>query len=320
MFFHLPVRCVNSMLESSCQNNPLQKLASIKDKSGARTTPFEHVNKFPSQNRFRSTEAAFYQTGASSSSLISDLPTNNITLTSSSSSSYCPANTRDDLPQLVHISHQFSKEHRKAPNDDSILPQFSLIQINDPLEFSDEYKKFYSSYEKPQQVMPPRPILSRFQHYSVNKPNLRTNRKQDMTNIYDRSIRDDVQRSVDMHMDDTNNEMIDKEFEVLENELKIEQQGANDIKSVQTFTLDSEQLSFKNIASSIIDTVTPKPSRATTPIGSKLEDSKFMKLMGRVSEGEVTLRNNSPELYTPETDEVVGNEYFHIIDNPTKLD
>lgn len=87
--------------------------------------------------------------------------------------------------------------------------------------------------------------------------------------------------------------------------------------------LDDEQAKFQQAASEIYARLSPGPQ--TPPEmeaklhNPKLQNSKFLGLMRRISDGVVTLQNDQnsqkyTQLYSPTTGEVVGNEYFPVVD------
>lgn len=167
--------------------------------------------------------------------------------------------------------------HQNSVNTGWIL-QFHSMSIEDPLEFSQEYKRMYSSYERSTAPTLRFPMTSHRPNCGAIPGNLT---KQEV------STKDE--------------DRFTAEFEALENELE-------DVENRRPI-FDQEQEEFQKIASEIVDSCSPSPSK-------KLRNSKFIGLMKDIGEGSVTLNKqdsqHANELHSPHTGQRVGNEYFPI--------
>lgn len=290
----------------SCQTNPLQNFVSTTSKQvGSSYVPhlnnLQHTPSTSSQNR----EQAFLDQGGSSSFQPNINNSNNL--------------------------GQYSQPLSIIPDDtESWLPQLNSMQINDPLEFNNEYKKFYSNYEKQTGVNSS--SLSDYNQTFVPSTyvshNNNNNNSSTSTNLHmpkpklvhstqsfhlhqsQRQMQSPV--SLPPHIENTKelDSYFDLEFKTVEDELNktINDQVMNDN--------DEEQLEFQRLASGIVESCTPvrTPGTPGTPVGNKLSSSKFIGLMKRISDGVVTMKENKTELFSPENGEIVGNEYFPIQD------
>lgn len=226
------------------------------------------------------------------------------TFSNGSSSSTGSSSAHRGVEQGFFNNQDAAYHHMSAPlpsppqeEGDLVIPEFANVRINDPMEFSDQYKRLYGSYVQtptppassshtpmahPLASMP-RPPIQRFRQY-----------KQPRT-----------VGQVPMNIPSA---LIDQELNALEQELQ----------NSTPRGMSQEQMQFRQAATGIVhslEATTPEPSRSSTPLESRLGGSKFIQLMRQVSAGSVTLRSGSPELCSPDTDERVGNEYFPVLDD-----
>ncbi|CAR26372.1 ZYRO0B08184p [Zygosaccharomyces rouxii] len=184
--------------------------------------------------------------------------------------------------QLHHQQVQREQQalHQSSGNG-SWLSQFHSMKIEDPLEFSQDYKKMYSSYEKSTAPMVRFPM-------TTYQPN------------YNMISRDVTKREVPGEKQDA----FAAEFNALEKELE-------DVEKKRPI-FDQEQEEFQKLANEIVDSCSTSPS-------TKLRSSKFMGLMKGIGEGSVTLNKqkskHATELHSPYTEQRVGNEYFPVKDS-----
>ena len=297
------------MSEVSCSVDPLQRFATLANNNNnvgnIDNSSFQR-NGFSERN---TTEQAFFGNNEDNSSRHENtmMP------------SFIPITNNTDHNNInIHpfpYSQQSQEQHllvtgsgHNRDNDDDISNMFSNVKIRDPLEFSDEYKRFYGNFQNQtssntQSTVVPvsqRPSIQRFSQFNSQHSHIRQSALSSSTpSTY----------STTFQLNNNDVHMIDHELDILQHELNHSShlQIGND-------TFDMEQTQFKEVAASIVDVMTPETTRSSSPISTKLGGSKFMDLMKRVSAGSVTLRRDSPELFTPETDEVVGNEYFPVQD------
>lgn len=210
------------------------------------------------------------------------------------------------------------------------LNQFSAMKVRDPLEFNDEYKKLYEKYAGSGGVVSPesiqmqsssthmnqRPLLNR-QHQSGFLPSHPQHAPQQQWN---RSVPlsapplEATDGSIDSYFD---LEFTNIEAELHQRELQDHQRQQQD-KLNNDNRMNFEQAEFQKVATDIVRSCTPdvpaSPTVPTSQLHSKFASSKFMGLMRKVSDGVVTIKKTERELFTPETGEVVGNEYFPVLD------
>ncbi|KAG0671953.1 peroxisomal membrane protein pex21 [Maudiozyma exigua] len=295
------------MSEASCSVDPLQRFATLANNNNNNVG---NINDSTSQrnnfNQRSGTEHAFFGNNEVHSSrnenpmIPSFIPITNNTDTNIHSFPYSQ--------QQILVN---SSDH--DGNDDDISNIFSNVKIHDPLEFSDEYKRFYGNFQNQNRSsthssatpVSQRPSIQRFSQFNSQQSHIRqsTLSTNSSPSPYDSTFQ----------LNNNEVHMIDHELDILQNELNqsLHHQMGNN-------TFDVEQTHFKEVAASIVDVLTPETTRSSSPVNTKLGGSKFMNLMKRVSAGSVTIRRDSPELFTPETDEVVGNEYFPVQDQPNK--
>ncbi|GAV52351.1 hypothetical protein ZYGR_0AG03420 [Zygosaccharomyces rouxii] len=192
------------------------------------------------------------------------------------------------VPIVPAVQQQQQRHYQQEPKGQQVLhqssgnaswlSQFNSMKIEDPLEFSQDYKKMYSSYERSTTPMVRLPMASYRPNYSTLSKNFT---KQEVST--------------------ENQDLFAAEFEALEKELE-------DVENKRPI-LDQEQKEFQKIANEIVDSCSPSPS-------TKLRNSKFMGLMKGVGEGSVTLNKQesqqATELHSPQTGQRVGNEYFPV--------
>lgn len=199
------------------------------------------------------------------------------------------------VPILPMGQQQEPREQRAMHQDSgnsSWLSQFHSMRIEDPLEFSQDYKKMYSSYEKSSATTTTTTPMVRFPMASC-RPTYGTTFSRDLN-----------QQKQHQEISPDNQGAFTAEFEALEKELQ-------EVENKQPM-FDQEQKEFQQIANEIVTSCSPSPSK-------KLWNSKFMGLMRGIGEGAVTLNKEKSqkanELHSPQTGERIGNEYFPIRDN-----
>lgn len=304
------------MSETSCNVNPLQRFANLTNNdNNARIGQYGNGDLITGSSdainaRNESTERSFFNGGS--------------VMNTNVAPSYIPLDQGTSMTNNNNI-HNFS--HMHTSNNDNVelaLPDLSKVQIHDPLEFSDEYKKFYGSYQANNEQSNNRPSIQRFPQFGMDRPFLQTSASEPMIRQF-RDIHNTAgingNCASGMHFQQPDNaqiHVIDHELDIFEQELSSEPSVVVRTQSQPQSAFDGEQIHFKEVAASIVQVVTPDTTRSSSPVSNKLNGSKFMQLMKKVSAGSVTLRRDSPELFTPETDEVVGNEYFPVHDHPQK--
>lgn len=205
------------------------------------------------------------------------------------------------------------------------LNQFSSMQVNDPLEFNKEYKNLYESYMNgggSATATTTRPMLSRNHQSSTAFLPSYQRQQSNFTGMMSSNgplsapqldqTQQQQQGSIDSYFD--------LEFNQVERELsQVERDISQPVPVGPNW--NKEQVEFQKIATDIVRVCTPDepvlhnaPMNRTGGLKTKLATSKFMGLMKRVSEGSVSIRNTERELFTPETGEVEGNEYFPVLD------
>lgn len=301
-------------MDASCSVDPLQRFASLQGNMGAHASASNnhthtHTNNHTHTHNFEHTFFHSEETG------------------------YSPA-----YPSPVPSPAQ-TETHAEA-NDDAAAPLLAGlagVRIRDPLEFSDQYKRFYGDYAHTQQrsaQMHPnntphshstphgsaatRPPIQRFRQF----PQPRTVEPVAVP------LQQGQGRVSLRHGDAA---LIDAQLGALERELQSgvsqrEGDSDSDFRGSTPRALSAEQLQFRAAATGIVHTLSEGnsvsnsafpfalPSPPATPLESRLGGSKFMRLMRQVSAGSVTLRSGSPELCSPDTDERVGSEYFPVLD------
>ncbi|SMN22372.1 similar to Saccharomyces cerevisiae YHR160C PEX18 Peroxin required for targeting of peroxisomal matrix proteins containing PTS2 [Maudiozyma saulgeensis] len=298
------------MSETSCSVNPLQRFSTLTNNNGnVPRVPYGNESLISSNARNDSTERSFFN--------------GNSAMNSNISPSFMPlpqsrSTTTNDVQNLSYM-----QTHNNGNREELDLPDLSKVQIHDPMEFSDEYKKFYGNYEATNIQPNHRPTIQRFPQYEMNRSSLQM---VESAPIMIRQFQD-PQHSVNINdngyggtsfpeLNDVQIHTIDHELDIIEHGLTRGPSLMNHSQPQSRAAFDGEQIHFKEVAASIVEVVTPETSRSSSPVNSKLNGSKFMQLMKKVSAGSVTLRRDSPELFTPDTDEVVGNEYFPVYDHP----
>lgn len=275
-------------MSASCHTNPLQQLVSKGDQ--ARTRSF--ASSFSHESAIRQQQQQQQHLSAENFFLNND-------------SSHVGMGNR--FLQVQHATQLSPLEGKESNVGNSWLNQFSAMKVEDPLEFSREYKNLYSNYESQQQRTPMSPTLQRTMYH------------QPMNSYFNTAERSTFQTRSDSAVMDT---YFNTEFDTLEKELEESSEDrARDLST--THNLDNEQLEFQQIANGIVDSFS-SVSKSPSPVSSKLSGSKFMGLMRGISEGSITLKKRNDhdeegqratELHSPITGELVGNEYFPVFDN-----
>ncbi|CAI4063318.1 hypothetical protein N7582_002382 [Saccharomyces uvarum] len=198
------------------------------------------------------------------------------------------------------------KNHEEESS--SWVPQFSSMEINDPLEFSSEYKKLYSGYESQQ-----RQNVSRQQFPITSSMVRKTASNLPSRNMFRQHRQENRNSSTDAFK-------FDAEFQNLENE--IQEVRYEPILQEDESWLDQDQLELQRIATDIVKCCTPPLSSASSTstvssIDSKLSESKFIQLMRGISSGDVTLKkeangDSTSELFSPSNGELVGNGHIPV--------
>ncbi|CAL9734756.1 peroxisomal protein Pex21p [Monosporozyma servazzii] len=214
---------------------------------------------------------------------------------------------------------------------DEWLNQFSSMKVHDPLEFSNDYKKLYENYARNGTIGTPTPACSPqpIQQQQVNTHiNHRPLLSRDNQSGYFPSFRTTQPTASQWNttaplsapeLNSTNghgniDSYFDLEFDNVENELQQQENGS----TIQD-QMNMEQVEFQKHAQDIVRSCTPdipaSPDHTdSSQLRSKFASSKFIGLMRKVSDGVVTIKKTERELFTPETGEVVGNEYFPVLD------
>ena len=191
------------------------------------------------------------------------------------------------------------------------VPQFSSMKIDDPLEFSSEYKRLYSNYESQQRLNSSRQHLP-FKNCMI--------RKTSCTYPPQKTLRQQRQGYRD---NPTDAFQFDAEFQVLEREIQKERYEPITRRDEKWF--DQDQSELQRIATDIVKCCTPPPSSASSSstlsssVESKLSESKFIQLMRNISSGDVTLKknadgNSASELFSSNNGELVGNRHIFVKD------
>lgn len=226
-------------------------------------------------------------------------------------------NSRDNQNNFMNVQKPYVG--RNISQQDSWLNQFSSMKVEDPLEFGKEYKNLYKGYES-------RMGQGQNSHPAMNQsfvPRTMYSPANLMTQQMTKSI------SVTTENNRSNDSYFDNAFDSLERELQEELQESlvqdNSLEEPQ-FSLDHEQLKFQQAAKDIYVCLSNTSSASSTSaevsasVSNKLSRSKFMGLMRRISDGDVTVKKNDEEsngyteLFSPTTGETIGNEYFPVMD------
>ena len=167
---------------------------------------------------------------------------------------------------------------RAMGNEQGWVDQFANMQVRDNTEFSDEYKRMYSQYEKPQNNMHMRPMLSSNASMAVSLPLVQQHRPQFQ--------QEQMQAFNSQH----NDAYLQQQFMELERDLEqqtseFEQKPGSESESVEV--LDEDQKELQRAAQSIYNTLSD-----SSPDPSKFARSKFLGLMRNISDGVVTLKKD----------------------------
>ncbi|SCU88803.1 LAME_0E01200g1_1 [Lachancea meyersii CBS 8951] len=296
---------------SVCQPSTLARLVSKTDQFPTANKAFQHTSLHASASRSRQVKNASFEASFRSSQLSEPVSGSHVIQGTSSSS----------------LSSSFSSplsSHSQPVSQDmsSWSDQFARMQIRDPLSFTSEYQQLYNQYEQSQQHFHSHQHLHQRQHETPQNssfamqqpaPSYRPALVQ-QPSFYASNSNMSTQSGLDLH----ENEMLAREFDRIETELNEESASPSEAP-----VFSSEQIKFQQAASEIHHRLSP--GTETPPeLESKFKNSKFLGLMRSISDGVVTLKtddqNNQKytQLFSPSTDEVVGNEYFSVSD--TTLD
>ncbi|EJT41376.1 PEX21-like protein [Saccharomyces kudriavzevii IFO 1802] len=205
-------------------------------------------------------------------------------------------------------SRTFSKKNNYEESSNWV-PQFSSMNINDPLEFTSEYKKLYFEFESQQRQN------SSGHHYPIASSIVRKT----TSNFQPRNtLRQHLQGNRNNSTDEFK---LDAEFQNLESEI---QEMRYEPKIQEEKWQDQDQLELQRIATEIVECCATPPSSVSSTstlssIDSKLSESKFIQLMRGISSGDVTLRkeasgNSASELFHRSSGEIVGNKHISVKD------
>lgn len=317
-------------MSDSCHVNPLQQLNSKNNLQfdNQHHTTFSHISSnVGSSSGYHAKETAFMNQGQNG------MPQNILhhhqgPLSPMGQGPLSPMSNGSSSRQLGHTQSNISDV------SDEWLNQFSSMKVHDPLEFSNDYKRLYESYIRNSTMGTPTPARSRqpIQQQQQQQTNTHVNYRpllsRDHQSGYFPSYRTaqpiasqwttnaplsapefettNGQGSIDSYFD--------LEFNNVENELQ-----KQETESTSQEQMNFEQVEFQKHAKDIVRSCTPdvpaSPDLTTSSqLHSKFASSKFMGLMRKVSDGVVTIKKTERELFTPETGEVVGNEYFPVLD------
>ncbi|KAK5779089.1 Pex21p PWA37_003936 [Arxiozyma heterogenica] len=234
----------------------------------------------------------------------------------------------ESFPMQSPILPTLSRTHTITDEDslsDEWLTQFSSMKVYDPLEFTNDYKTWYDKYVSGKTTSAGTRMqnsqMNRFANIGNQRPLLTRNYqsgyipvKRAQTAMFQRTMTTPL--SAPATAEQSIDSYFDLEFTNLENELH-NQQIKND--SNTEISTNFEQIEFQKAATDIVKTcsleIVSSPNETSrSQLQSKFASSKFIGLMRKVSDGVVTLKDTKKELYTPKTGEVVGNEYFPILD------
>lgn len=295
-----------------CQSNPLQQFAQKGDQARGR---WQASGVAASKESHQQENQRPVQCSSLESTFLNGNSTHVINQGSIGSGFSQLRGSRSDYP----LTSWPSGLTNVTEESDSWLKQFSNIGIKDPLEFSDSYKRLYFQYEGSQQ----QPQESQYQQYVnpcaatknhfMSQP-LLNHRFENGFNAYPRQEIHKAQYNEKMELDSYFN----TEFQDLENELNTTERFYSTRNSIPEEYIFDEPAVFKDIASDIVKNCLDNDKKGL--ITTKLANSKFMSLMRRISDGEVSIRNDTDtklterELYLTTTGETVGNEYYPIQD------
>lgn len=230
------------------------------------------------------------------------------------------SNVHADSSFGQHPSHSLSSMKPLLANEPAVnttrgenwINQFATMQMKDPLEFSDSYKRLYAQYSQNN--------ISVAMTQPLARPQISRNVESHMSSLQMKNSplsvnsapANSTTESINLNQLDS---YFDLQFQAVEEELD------------QIPCLNQEQQQFQKAAQGILDTLSPKSIEIDTMsagnsmsfssdeehlLRDKLNNSKFMGLMTRVSGGVVTINENNKELYTPKDNKLEGNEYFPI--------
>ncbi|CCE61594.1 hypothetical protein TPHA_0A05190 [Tetrapisispora phaffii CBS 4417] len=276
------------MMASFCQVNPLQQLVTKND--GENSQWFNIQNKNGSQS-------------ISASRAVHDNIERNF-INKNDQEYLIGNNINDNLPEAGSRGYRLHNEI----NTNSFVEEFSKVQVQDHMEFSDTYKKLYDKYENYQKDS----------QYSYNASPLHGfNERQ---NLHGQA---ELFNGQTFNQSYNRNEMVEisalesqfnEQFDKLENELHLTEEEDQVEKSIL-----EEEITFRNTASELINTVSNSINENSTimtneMLSSKIANSKFFNMMNNVNNGKMALNANKYEFISKETGETVGNKYSMVAD------
>ncbi|SCU99974.1 LAMI_0G02058g1_1 [Lachancea mirantina] len=272
-------------MSAICQSNPLKQLVGKTDQF--RATGFRHHRPAttvagPSSGQLASTvQHQFAQRETNSNPFMAGVTPQHLSNNMSSST--------------TASSGPVSGGPAAATAGDSWTRQFAAMQIEDRLGFSSEYMRLYEDYEKPQRNM----RASFGSTIGAQRP---------------------MAALGNLHQQTVNYAEIDAEMELLEREFLETDLSTVDVVQNEDHTSfdagapDEEQTRFQMAAAEVRGCL---ESHQENP---KFQQSQFLGLMRKISDGVVTLQKtdqsheNYTTLYSPTTGETIGSEYFPVQD------
>ncbi|CCK72425.1 Pex21p KNAG_0K00570 [Huiozyma naganishii CBS 8797] len=293
-------------MPESCRVNPIQRFISKRDNVSVSSLPTlissSHVHSSSSSSR--SLERTFLQGHVPS--LVTRQPL-------ISDNKYSPPYVPDEASRSNTIGSSHSE---------TWINQFSAMKVEDPLEASLEYKRLYKNYE--------RQMGNGYRRFNSSSPDLKpqfvspVGQRIQKSRLLKRGgtvplsgSRASPYGTIQTHSTTTHtptDALLEAEFNTLEQELMEQDLATPETRETSNPAFTGEQRELQEIASSIVDACSPPltPLARDSPVQSKLASSKFMGLMKRVSDGDVTVKPAQRELFTPGTGDRVGSEYFQV--------
>ncbi|KAH3899120.1 uncharacterized protein SCODWIG_02054 [Saccharomycodes ludwigii] len=199
-------------------------------------------------------------------------------------------------------------------NNDNWLFQFQQMSVIDPVECSDNYKSLYAQYEG-----------KSLNNTTTTRENFNAGNNIMMMQKY-QNYANTIAPTTKTAYDSVN-----EDFSVVDAELESMMALQPDQSVIGE--VDQDQLLFKNAAVSIVNitntdsNISNTNSQFSTDTTAKFKRSKFLGLMRRISDEDVTLKRHNCEqssnntnnakydsLYSSELNECVGDEYITIPD------
>ncbi|AET37816.1 Pex21p Ecym_2059 [Eremothecium cymbalariae DBVPG len=182
------------------------------------------------------------------------------------------------------------------------IQQFHGMKLNDSTEFQRDYKQMYADYEQQQHKQ---------REFAVNSSESMFLPAQGVGMSF---VQQQLQLRQEQHQQHRQQEFeqletfLEKEFESLESELQQQQS----VDTVDPEQLDDAQREFQETAKSVYSTLSSEEHQ------KRFQGSKFLGLMRKISDGDVTLRKQVNSTYTglyaPVSGITVGNEYWPVED------